>query len=136
MRAGILIFSPIMSVTRSAIATLSLGYRLTRHVRPAVGFAVSSIIVVPQMGCQLRSLLEYLLVVDSLHMCGKPEINDSKAAGTKVFRIVEMNAIVLPMTRCLSLMINHVNAHDAMLNAECSTLIDDTKVAIKRHVYS
>jgi len=88
------------------------------------------------MGCQLRSLLGYLLVVNSLHMCGKPEINDSMGAGTKVFRIVEMNAIVLPVTRCLSLMINHGNAHDAMLNAACSTLIDDTKVAIKRHVYS
>ena len=117
MSFGILIFSPIMSVIRSVIAMLSPGYRLTRHVRPAVEFAVSSIIAVPQMGCQLRCLLEYLLVVNSLHMCDKSEINESMAAGTKVFQIVEMNAIVLPMTKCLSLMISRVNAHNAMLNA-------------------
>jgi len=107
-----------MSVIRSIIAILSLGRRLARRIRTVVELAVSSIFVMrQQISCQLRSLLVYLLVLDSLDVCGKPEINDSMAAGTKVFQIVEMNAIVLPMTKCLSLMISRVNAHDAMLNA-------------------
>ena len=105
-------------VIRSVIAMLSPVYWLARHARSTVGIAVSTIFVMrQQVDCQLSSLSEYLSVVNSLHTCGKPEINDSRAAGTKVFQIVEMNAIVLPMTKCLSLMISRVNAHNAMLNA-------------------
>jgi len=114
---GILIFRPIMSVIRSVIATLSSGFRLTRHVRPAVEFVVSSMFVMLQLGRQLESLSEYLLVNDSLHVYGQRGLDERMATRTMVFQIVEMNAIVLPMTRCLSLMINHVNAHDATLKA-------------------